>query len=243
MKFKIGAFIDRGLDHINREEACQDAVIASQELDRFLIAASDGAGSAKRSDEGSKLLLECVDQKFKELSCNVPLVIGNVLDVLVNAIHDFRARCKSLEGAVCLREFACTLVGAVGDTAGACIVFHIGDGAVLFSSSDDVALVSGPENGEYSNETFFVTMENWQDHLRAESFSFSSGALMVMTDGVTPFALSPKGPFPQFLQPLYKFLRDTDDREVNKILTNTLSSSKAQSICRDDKALAWVIKG
>ncbi len=49
MRFKIGSFIDRGLDHINNDEVCQDAVIASKLDNRFLIAVSDGAGSAKEA--------------------------------------------------------------------------------------------------------------------------------------------------------------------------------------------------
>jgi len=243
MRFKIGSFIDRGLDHINNDEVCQDAVIASKLDNRFLIAVSDGAGSAKRSDEGSKLLLECVDIKFKELSNNSPLEIANVTGLVAGAVDDFRVKCASFEGEEGLRDFACTLVGAVGDATGACIAFHLGDGAVLIASNDDVELVSAPENGEYSNETFFATMNNWRDHLRINSFNCSIGAVMVMTDGVTPFALSSQGPFKKFLQPLFKFLRDHNDSEIQSALINTLSGSRAQSICRDDKALAWVIKG
>ena len=55
------------------------------------------------------------------------------------------------------------------------LIAHVGDGAVLTGSveySEDKAILnknlnlSEPENGEYKNETYFVTVPFWLKHLR-----------------------------------------------------------------------------
>lgn len=243
MNYKVGAFVDTGLDHIKRGEVCQDAVLAVSNGDLFLIAVSDGAGSARKSQIGSSLLLECIHNKFGSLSPLLETSETVLKDLLIAGVEDFRCACASYDDDSELSDFACTLVGVVGISSGIMLSFHLGDGAIIAFRDSECLLLSSPENGEYSNETFFVTMDSWREHLRLNVESVPLACIMVMTDGVTPFALTSSGPFIKFLQPLYKFICDNKEVEIQAGLHSTLSGERAQSICRDDKALSWVLIG
>jgi hypothetical protein len=138
------------------------------------------------------------------------------------------------------RDFAATLVGAIAQNRKS-IVFHIGDGAAVFFGGDDKEFVSQPENGEYANETFFVTMKNWTDHLRLTVVPFCPTAMFLMSDGVTPFALAKGGISTGFLRPIWSFLSAKGTEEGVLGVENLLTSDGASQISNDDKTLAWAI--
>lgn len=56
-------------------------------------------------------------------------------------------------------DFACTVLAAwLGETAS--VIVHIGDAAAL--SLDAEQHFSLPENGEYANQTWFLTSDDWR---------------------------------------------------------------------------------
>lgn len=234
-----GSFKTIGEDHIKRDEPCQDAAIHFQKNNFYLIAVSDGAGSAKHSELGSRMLLTLLAELFSFENWDKTYSLDNVKILVKKSIDSFRTESAALKRGSKLGDYACTLVGVLGSKGGKYISFHIGDGAIISIEESNAKLVSNPENGEYANETYFVTSSNWEEHLRFGSGDIEKGTVMVMTDGVTPFAIAKDGPFEDFLRPLVNFITTNDDETVAKALEQTLSGPKASSICKDDKALAW----
>ena len=87
--------------------------------------------------------------------------------------------------------FAATVVGAVCHR-GRGIFFHIGDGAAIAFTAPDLSryVASRPENGVFSCETYFYTMDDWEDTLRFTTFE-QAYTLMLMSDGLTNFSFAP----------------------------------------------------
>src|SRR5689334_12160819 len=131
----IGASVS-GTSHLRRDTPCQDAhrlEIVGDEDPVVVLIASDGAGSASRSEEGSALACQ-------EMRDNIRLYLeegGRVEDVtreralswLENAATAVQQAAER-EGMP-VREFACTLLAAIVAEHHAVFV-QVGDGAIVF---------------------------------------------------------------------------------------------------------------
>ncbi len=63
--------------------------------------------------------------------------------------------------------FACTVVAFAIHKNGDWVAVHIGDGGIIGRDQDgDLKIISLPENGEYANETYFVTQDDAIQHIR-----------------------------------------------------------------------------
>ena len=113
-------------------------------------------------------------------------------------------------------DFSCTLVGCVASADGGCF-FHIGDGFAIYQGAAGDSVLSRPENGEYADETFFVTDEDWQDHLRFTPVPRPERGSVIglMSDGTAPFAVNRERSafFRPFIDPIAAFLRDAAPSE------------------------------
>src|SRR5208283_4372679 len=127
------------------------------------------------------------------------------------AIEAARSRLADLAVSrqLALHDFSCTLVGCVVSAGGGCF-FHIGDGFAIAQGAAGDSVLSPPENGEYADETYFVTDENWKDHLRLTPISeINRGCLIgLMSDGTSPFAIDrlKTGFYRPFIDPVVNFL-------------------------------------
>ncbi len=144
-----------------------------------------------------------------------------------------------------LEDYHATIVGTVAGPSGG-IFFHIGDGAAvaLAPTASAAPVLSRPENGEFSETTFFLTQSQWEEHLRITTFGPEHDVLLMMTDGVTPFALTRDGagPFAPFVEPLTKYLRENSRPEGEAALAATLSKEEVRRITGDDKTLVWAMR-
>ena len=102
-------------------------------------------------------------------------------------------------------------------------------------------MLSRPENGEYADETYFVTDENWTDHLRLTPLAAPGRGCVIglMSDGTAPFAVDRErsGFFRPFIDPVAAFLREATAANGNEALRNLLESPRASAISSDDKTL------
>lgn len=204
--------------------------------DRIVVAVSDGAGSATHSDLAASRYVEMVAREL--LSNKSELCASLVRELTIKAVENVKSDLSArLDVQMC--ELAATLVGCVleGDR---CISFHVGDGALVILDKNNEYYFSLPENGEYTNETYFLTMEGWREKLRIVEFNIAPVSVFVMSDGVTPFAL--KGPTVAdgFLKPIQNFLRNADDGAGELAVETLLSSDDASLISTDDKTLTWL---
>ena len=250
--WKAGGVSVAGFSHLDADIPCQDAHAYKLEDDGWFIGAvADGAGSARLSHIGAEAFINAV------LECNLhdlpskgldPDGISNALIKIINDTkEELLEKNKLAEDGTptSITDFAATLIVVVANHDGGAF-FHVGDGSgsAFYLGDIEGAIVSKPENGEYANETYFVTMKNWETHLRVTTFGGDFDTILLMSDGVTPMAMS-KGcsqPFDNFVNPVIEFVRNADNATGDAALINTLSNEKVRSVTGDDKTLVWAAK-
>ncbi|MDD4556128.1 MAG: PP2C family serine/threonine-protein phosphatase [Alphaproteobacteria bacterium] len=227
----------KGLRNANRNAPCQDHSCHATNGKNFVAVVSDGAGSAKYGKIGARIVCNTLvdllkNEKFEDIKQKTYEAIKVARQKL--SLH--RLNKKNLN------DFAATLVGVVfANNKG--IFFHIGDGAaVAFTDENyDNFTISPPENGMFSCETYFYTMENWKENLRFVPFK-GHNTFVLMSDGLTNFSFN--GEFNEiekrFLQPINQYLcnEPLKYRALNA-LNKTLSNPRAERINPDDKTILW----
>lgn len=255
--WKVVAASVRGPDHEVDGTPCQDAFAHRTDGRRLIAAVADGAGSAARSHEGAQRLCDVVVEELGRCSLALPNGAGEADPVM----EDWRTRaCSAVrmvrdelryrisqtpesEEAVRLRDYAATLVAVVAEPEGG-FFLHIGDG-VAAALADTAAwsdgVLSKPENGEFANETYFFTGDDWRERLRLTCFG-PSELIVLLSDGAMPFTLADKlaGLEPRFMAPVTKFLDGVDEQAGGQALAHTLDREDARRISGDDKTLVWI---
>lgn len=252
MGWRVFAAAVPGGSHLERGQPCQDAV-AHAVVDGVLAAAlCDGAGSASRSDAGAALLSQAVvdglvarlrwglDPRSAE-SAVMAAALGAVVE---HARQALEARAAAELAA--LSDYAATLVGTIATAEGGWF-FHVGDGVGVATPADAAAeaAVSLPDNGEYANETWFVTGPAWRSRLRLLRFDGPLRHVVLMSDGAQAFAMDKGGRalFPPFFGPVERYLSGVQAEEGNRALAATLGDARTHAITGDDKALLIALRG
>ena len=247
--WKIVAATATGAMHNRKNEAGQDAYAIGLIEESWLVAVlCDGAGSVIYGLEGARLcsqqvvnnIVDVVSAFSTEKNGFTP---KTVTDCIVHSIENVRQQLSKRIGV--LADYAATVVGLVaGPERG--YFFHIGDGCgvalpwVDHKTRWEEAILTKPENGEYSNETYFFTDPDWQDHLRITALGTIQQAIL-MSDGVTHFAMSPGGEQVEerFIAPVCQYLQKTESSQGGKALYGSLASKNANQISDDDKTLIY----
>jgi hypothetical protein len=172
-----------------------------------------------------------------------------VMRTVVAAIEEARESVLTLVGEEhgVLADFSATLVGTVAHRDGG-LMFHIGDGSALAldAASLSTLAVSPPENGEFAEQTFFFTGDQWRAHLRFTSLPPAADLIALMSDGAMSFAVaaSRNDVDTRFFAPVTKYLlREDVSREAGSAaLLATLSSPGANRVTHDDKTLLWAYR-
>jgi serine/threonine protein phosphatase PrpC len=183
----MGWFIDAdralGSSHATSNQACQDHIthLSTPNKSWNSICVSDGAGSAKYSEVSSKY----VSENFCRLLIELSYEIENrgpgswINDQIISNVLSIRSGLKGLTTSFELDDYHCTLVALlIGKNVS--IAIQIGDGAIIagksIAASKGCSSINGkiytslPENGEYKNETYFITEPHWLKHLRIKVF-------------------------------------------------------------------------
>lgn len=150
----------QGRAHKKSNIPCQDKTNSSFLSDVTVVALADGAGSAKMSEYGAELatknicslMVENFDNYFR--NDDGATVKSQIIDELVDVLQK-----KSEELDCEIKELASTLL-FVAVKNEHFILSHIGDGVIGYLKEDELKIASQPENGEFSNETTFVTSQN-----------------------------------------------------------------------------------
>ena len=232
----------RGALHKAKGLACQDYYCHKYRKNKFVAVVADGAGSAPYSKIGAKIICETlcdilINSSLKDIRKNVINAINQARQKLI--IHP---RNKSKTSAD-LINFSATMVGVFCHHKKG-VFFHIGDGAGIayHHNKYDELIISEPENGAFSCETFFYTMDDWQSCLRFTAFE-NVDHIMLMTDGVTGFVFADDFYHVQrnFFIPVAEYLEnETVISTAHSALINTLNDTRANRLNADDKTLLWV---
>ena len=119
--------------------------------------------------------------------------------------------------------------------------FHVGDGVGIVSSSDKAQpeVISTPENGEYANETYFVSGAEWSEHLHITPIASPVGEIALMSDGAMPFVMAKGGAslYRPFMAPVVQYLESVSEADGSRALAGTLEDTRTYQITGDDKTL------
>lgn len=168
--------------------ACQDAVGGRQLGDTACIVLADGAGSKLNSGTGARACVQLISQilvrHFDSLYLGrSPFDDGTAQHFLISSVMDGigRKRFAARDG---LDSYACTLL-FVAHKNGRTLVGHLGDGIVFMKAAGTISVASHPENGEFINQTVFVTSKSAETSLKLRR---------IETEGPCTFLLSSDGP-------------------------------------------------
>jgi hypothetical protein len=243
----------RGESHVKTGAPCQDESVIKTTPDGKWVAlvVSDGAGTANRADEGSKHVVKYFSEELLKLVIALEdQPPGNwINDFVIEKVLETRKSLRNLAQTDNIRDFNCTLVACLQGPNGGFSI-HIGDGSIVGgyrdeSNGDEVGrlFVSKPENGEYANETFFITEKDWIRHLRITPMPKLDWVLCC-TDGGGALALvNDEALKIGFLEPVMESVFGFDDaKSRGKVLAEYLSDVKSNKVTGDDKTLALAIR-
>ena len=148
----------------------------------IIAAVSDGAGSAHRAKDGSRMAVHYAVQRAKQAILHQDEPLGFAVNAgMLTAREAIRQRARIIPNAM-LSDYHCTLilVAWVDDQVAA---VQIGDGAAIAEADGVCKMLTIPQRGEYVNETFFIT----EDHFHQTMFSRETSgitALALFTDGL-----------------------------------------------------------
>ena len=248
-KWRIIGASARGSSHEKSDLPCQDAYdYRGLSNGVLIVAVSDGAGSADRSDEGAARAvrqatytitaeLEKVET-FSETAWH--LVLTEAFSQARQAVFQL-AENKGLPP----RDFATTLTCVVASDRWLA-TGQIGDGVVIAArDSGGLSAVTVPQRGEYANETLFLTASQALQSVDVRVYNESPQALAVMTDGLMRLAMdvATNEPHVRFFEPLLSFASGaTDELLSRQKLVSFLASERVCSRTDDDKTLVLAVR-
>lgn len=142
--------------------------------------------------------------------------------------------------AIAVGEYASTAIAIVA-TSEWVAVAQIGDGATVVRDIDGSAIaLTQPQQGEYANQTTFLTSDDALDTAQTRIWHGRATHLALFSDGLQRLALQmPEGtPFDRFFNPLFQFVaQDLDETEGNRQLAAFLQSPRVTQRTDDDLTL------
>ena len=244
----------QGTSHIKTGQPCQDSSsVATDAPDGMLIAAvADGAGSAVLSADGSRIAACAATRSATRLlRLHVQPVYEGVLQEILKesvlaARQALKAEAQRQEKP--LRDFATTLILTI--CAPQIIgTAQIGDGAVVSADdgeSDEYALFSAPQRGEYANTTNFITSSGWQKSLDVKTRRGSGSRVAMFSDGIQNIALNAaanNAPHTPFFDPLFTWAERQEDTDAaGDNLAAFLSSPRVIARADDDLTLLLAVQ-
>lgn len=182
-----------GRSHAIDGTLCQDSVDTTYRRNVSAIALSDGAGSMRLSHIGSKIctktLCAALCRHFNEIWNSSD---GDAAAKLLQTIrYRFTAEANRLDAK--LQDLAATAL-AVAVCKNRYIAIHLGDGVIgieknAANGERQIDVLSTPDNGEHSNETFFITSDSALAHMRiykgtiTENHNVTVSGFILMSDG------------------------------------------------------------
>lgn len=171
-----------GEKHRQNQLPCQDQVASLEDQSFHAIALADGAGSAKHSEEGALLVvqeaLQFLHDHFEACFESDSYLKIDCLDYLQQSLENY-----AQEKNCSVRDLYSTLMLiAVKDDR--LIGLHIGDGVMGSVKNDEIQVFSKPTNGEFLNETVFVSLAQAGMKMKIyKEENFSADGFILMSDG------------------------------------------------------------
>lgn len=206
-----------GSKHFKNGATCQDAsmVKTNPRTNALAACACDGAGSARLSDLGAQAVANAVTNLLCENAekfLNQSLREAEILNTALTAINEL----VTTNGGEA-KDYACTIVALLVTNEKALTV-HLGDGVIAMVEDGSGKVLSSPDNGEFANETFFVTSPRALDKIRVNIVPISENikSFALMTDGASASLYDKrKNIVSSVVEQMASWLDDAPAEEVN----------------------------
>jgi len=243
----------KGTSHDRDGKPCQDhsacAVLtdgAGREV--FVAVASDGAGSAACSEQGSALVCTMfIDglRAFVVERGDVGELSEDYYRQWVGRVQE-ALRLQAEAAGLAVREYACTFLSAVIGEEHA-VFAQIGDGAMVVGSPEELDTYHWefwPQQGEYENTTYFITEARAADKLQISLRAGGScDEVALFSDGLQRLALhyQSQSAHSPFFRPFFVALREETELPCSEKYTRSLAaflnSKQVNERTDDDKTL------
>lgn len=164
MQAKFAAGVVRGRSHAAAGLPCQDRAGGYRDDTLAAVVLSDGAGSCPHSEQAAETVVnwlpEYLSRHFEDLYAD------DSPDAAHRLVQDGQQALEVL--GLPMEECYCTLLFYARHRDGRWLCGHIGDGYLFESDAGGVRVLSYPENGLYSYETYFLSQSCAAEHLRLQ---------------------------------------------------------------------------
>ncbi len=323
MQFEYGTVSVRGKSHIEDDLPNQDYIQGHSIGETVILVAADGAGSAARSEEGSRRIVNKVLdnlKKFKNKEIFTDpyehneefqrIILESIEEIRTNLLEDKKeefdlinkkkinladlfsnvgtkvvryfsktkpyqktitvvnesddnvelkqdlSKSKSIQDSVLvdsvetkLSDYASTFLLIINSPLST-FTAHIGDGYIvgwkrkLENSDTQNQIISLPRNGEYDNETYFFTMEDWKKNIRFYYKKETYDACLIMSDGADKFWIGSDRKtiaLPLF-ESFIKIREKHKDKDLSNILENVFTFEKISKVDTDDATIGMILR-
>lgn len=205
----------------NRKPIKTNINILNSKNSFYGLSLADGAGSCKFSDMGAELvtkkILQYIRLNFNNLfdDVSIRLTLTNYIENELKKITTNNISFKDLSSTL--------LFVAVKNNQ--FIIGHIGDGVIgMLDNKNNLKTISKPDNGEFSNSTFFTTSIKYQERLRILKGTLKSSAgFILMSDGTEESLYDKKQEsLSNTNKVIINWLSKNNEKDVEKALYNNL---------------------
>lgn len=238
----------QGTTHRRDGIPCQDfGRLVQVDENTVLAVLSDGAGSAPVSHLGARSAVESVLPLIRDRLLAAPGRRGKVSELSVEELFDGVVNhCKSAiwrtanDNRRPASDLACTLT-VVAIAPNGIAAMQVGDGAVVARLKNETyRLFLSPTEGEYVNETVFVTDTDAEARQQIRALSGPVRFVSAATDGLTRVFVDQRTrqPHSAFFAPIDRFAGHTDSSvEVHRGIREFLASDRLSAQASDDMTL------
>jgi hypothetical protein len=234
-----------GSSHITQKLPCQDAhSTLTLEDGTLIVAVADGAGSAKRSEEGAQLAVhtsvQYLAERLRTAQVETPEECESLLEA---ALKNTREALEKLAPGETFKEVATTLLLTVVTDRWLSTI-QVGDGAVVCRDpSGGLRVLSEKGDSEYINETTFLTSSDYLSHAHHSTLpSTEVNGLAMFSDGIQLLALH----FPDYTahEPFFKTMFEFAEAptSIGADMEEFLLSERVCERTDDDKTLVLAVR-
>ncbi len=231
-----------GTSHVASGAECQDhcavRLRGRGKRTALIFAVSDGAGSAERAAQASKLSAERLVSEIYAMRTPPREVTAGHVEAIYELIRDELVR-EAEKAGLPKRELSATLLGGcvTQDFGWFC---QVGDGAIVASQVNSYSPITWPSSGEFVNSTTFLVSDGWRDDLQFKTRGGPFDAVAAFSDGLQELILvaSDQSVHRGFFDPLFAAIRKTPNASLlSEPLRAFLGSPQINARTDDDKTL------
>lgn len=245
-----------GSKHFEVGLPCQDAgdcklVRLADDSEVLIAVASDGAGSAQHAQAGSAVACARFISQIRGALDETDDLSFLMADYFKEWIAAFQREIKIIaeQNESSAREYACTFVAAIIGNEQS-VFAQIGDGGIVLleaETSDSYQTVFWPQQGQFANQTYFLTDINAEANLMFRTINQNVQEVAVFTDGMQSLILNEESQTAHspFFRPIFTALRKAETgcaEALQNGMVDYLMSPRITERTDDDKTLIFATR-